>query len=93
MKLIDQIIKITKCFIKGDITASVFETKYIELWREARDSKELSKINEETDNALDKFFTIVDAYCSDIELRDEYDLDDKQLLDEAESFLITIVKK
>jgi hypothetical protein len=72
-------------FINGIISASEFENEYLLLWRKCRDMGILSLLNSKTGNALDTLFTAVDSYCSDENFRDENDINETQLLEEAKS--------
>jgi hypothetical protein len=85
-----KIFKLLRMFVEGKISATEFEEKYIRLWRKMRDSGELSSINSKTDDALDKLFTAVDAYCPDETLRDDNDIDENQLLEVVKQTFNTI---
>jgi hypothetical protein len=85
-----KIFELLRMFVEGKISATEFEGKYISLWRKMRDSGELSSINSKTDDALDKLFTAVDAYCSYETLRDDNDIDENQLLEVAKQTFNTI---
>ncbi|YCH29456.1 colicin immunity domain-containing protein [Erwinia sp. D4-22] len=77
------IISLINSFVSGDVTAPQFEREYIRAWRDYRDSDELNGAARDTKVFFDKVFSSVDAYCSDPELIDEGDLDEKGLLTEV----------
>jgi len=68
-------------FISGNIAAEEFEEHYSTLWRRHRDSVEPKTADADTQRYFDSVFSAVDAYCSDPELFDEDDLDDRGLVD------------
>jgi putative addiction module component (TIGR02574 family) len=60
-----------------------FEARYMRLWRESRDSGQLTALNALTENdAFDRIFTLMDCYCGDAALRGPYSLDDQQCMEE-----------
>ncbi|GLR10653.1 colicin immunity domain-containing protein [Mixta theicola] len=77
------ILSLIDSFISGDITAPEFEGGYIRAWREYRDSDVLKGAGKDTQLFFDMVFSSVDSYCSDPELIDEDDLDEKGLLNEV----------
>ena len=77
------IISLIDHFISGGVTAPDFEREYIRAWRDYRDSDVLSGAARDTILFFDSFFSCVDAYCSDPELIDEGDLDEKGRLTEV----------
>jgi len=71
---IKKYINLLTLFVTGKISAVAFEHRYLELF------KNDSTIYSETlFLILDKLFGDVDAFCADSTLRDEFDLDEKQL--------------
>lgn len=68
-------------FLGGTKTPSSFKVEYMKLWRSCRDSGELSDLNALSAGAFDRIFTALDGYCEEIELRDDGDLDERQLFD------------
>ena len=56
----------------------------MDLWRKYRDSDLMYKLNSKHNNKFDEIFTALDSLCSDEELRDEFDLDEKELYKEVE---------
>ena len=83
MKYLSHVLNLIERFIEGKLSTIDFETKYLSLWRKARDDGSLSELNEVTEGALDKLFTAVDVYCPNEELRDEFDINEAQLLNVA----------
>jgi len=83
MKYLNQFLNLIGQFIEGKLSPIDFETEYLSLWRKARDDGSLSELNEVTEDALDKLFTAVDVYCPNEELRDEFDINEAQLLNVA----------
>jgi hypothetical protein len=78
-----QLLKLIGDFLGRNISASVFESAYINEWRKARDSGALDALDDATGKRIDAVFSAVDAYCSDSALRDDGDLDDDQLYQEV----------
>jgi hypothetical protein len=72
-------------FILTRSNASDFALHYAVLWRECRDSGALEELNASTQNAFDRIFSAVDAFCEDPSLRDVSDLDQTQLFEEVQT--------
>lgn len=70
-------------FLSYKITANDFAANYSNAWRCYRDSSLPKGADIATQNFFDMVFTAVDCYCSDPELRDEEDYDEKGLFDEV----------
>ncbi|MCC8367467.1 hypothetical protein J8V57_14505 [Xenorhabdus sp. PB61.4] len=81
-----KLIELIESYLKVDISPTDFEKRYIELWRNYRDNDDKSLIKKETQEYLDSIFCSLDAYCSDLLLRDENDLDENGLLSEVIQF-------
>ena len=75
MNTIDKYILLITQFVIGEITASQFEDRYLEIFK-----NESNQLPEHVYNILNKLFSNVDSYCDDPNLRDEEDLDDEALL-------------
>lgn len=75
------IILLTK-YTDEDISASQFETKFLEMFK-----NELCVLPKEVYEILNYLFLDVDSYCSDLDLRDDNDLDDLALMFSAEEAL------
>ena len=79
---LDKYISLLNQFVSGAITAPEFEMSYLEMFK-----------HDETDipifawRVLNELFLDTDAYCADPDLRDEDDLDEKQLLASAQRTL------
>ena len=79
---LDKYISLLNQFVSGAITAPEFEMSYLEMFS-----------NDETDipafawRVLNELFLDTDAYCADPDLRDEDELDEKQLLASAQRAL------
>lgn len=83
----DAFINTMLSFIDGRISAVEFEAQYSELWKEHRDSDVLYELNKAFEGTFDSMFTALDCFCSDPELRDSEDLDEKELLSSVRSAL------
>lgn len=70
-------------FVSGNITASIFEEKYLALWRNYRDSTVPKGADADMQHYFDYIFSAVDSYCSDPMLIDDDDLDDQGLFFEV----------
>ena len=68
--------------MNGTITIDQFENQYLEKFK-----NETIEIGGKEFKILDALFAAVDRYCGNEALRDEYDLDEAQLLGEAKSAL------
>mgnify|MGYP001328866952 CR=1 FL=1 len=66
-------------FIESNITASDFEAKYLYIFK-----NESVKLSDEIYFILNDLFIDVDAFCDDIDLRDEEDLDEEALRDSVQ---------
>jgi hypothetical protein len=69
-------------FASQSIGASAFETRFLQLRR----SKGIFSFRRRA-GLIDRLMVDVDAFCSDPELRDVGDLDERQLLDSARKIL------
>lgn len=61
-------------FVKGEITTTDFESKYLALFK-----NDPALGPDEVFLVLNKLFTDVDAFCDNPDLRDEDDLNEEQL--------------
>ena len=61
-------------YITGEIPAFQFEVAYLEMFIE-----ETRFLSEDVYDALNNLFLDVDAYCADVSLRDDEDLDEEDL--------------
>lgn len=75
MSTIEKYILLITQFVTGEITASQFEGRYLEMFKNESD-----QFPEHVYDVLNKLFSDVDTYCDDPDLRDEEDLDDEALL-------------
>ena len=80
-------VELIQKFTSLKISAMDFESAFIKLFQEVRDTGQLLSGSNEASKELSSFFTDIDAYCSDPSLRDEGDLDDAQLLASAKNVL------
>ena len=62
-------------YITGEIPAFQFEVAYLEMFIE-----ETRFLSEDVYDALNNLFLDVDAYCGDVSLRDDEDLDEEDLV-------------
>ena len=75
MSTIEQYILLITQFVTGEITASQFESRYLEMFK-----TETVQFPENEYDALNKLFSDVDTYCGGPDLRDDGDLGDEELL-------------
>ncbi|WP_259779847.1 colicin immunity domain-containing protein [Aestuariispira ectoiniformans] len=80
-------IDLVKQFVSGEISASDFETSYLKIF-----SSEEAIFPEAEFSVLNKLFTDVDAFCSDVHLRDEDDIGEEELLECAQEALKKLSK-
>lgn len=83
---LDKYISLLNQFVSGAITAPEFEMSYLEMFRNyfKHDEKDIPIF---AWRVLNELFLDTDAYCADPDLRDEDDLDEKQLLASAQRAL------
>lgn len=80
-------------FVNGEISADQFEKDYMSIWREFRDKswrefEDKGIISEDAaTDIVDELFTALDCYCGNPDLREECDIDEKELLEIAKSSL------
>ena len=74
-------------FIDGKIQPVQFEKDYINLFQDHN-----SELTEAEHKIVEEMFFAVDDFCADPELREEGDLDEKQLLKEASRSLEALKK-
>ncbi len=84
-QLLEKYVLLITQFVSGIITASQFEVSYLKLFKE-----EQAELPTHAYDALNNLFLDTDAYCADPDLRDDEDLDEKQLLASAERTLSTL---
>lgn len=87
MSTIEQYILLITRFVAGEITASQFESRYLEMFK-----NEADQFPEHAYDALNKLFSDVDCYCSDPHLRDDEDLNDEELLGSAKHALESLLE-
>ena len=73
-------------FIHSEITAYQFETSYIKMFK-----NESGEISDEIYNTLNDLFSDVDAYCDNLNLRDDNDLDEAELMGSAKKALKKLI--
>lgn len=88
----DAFINTMLSFTDGRISAVEFEALYSELWKEYRDSDALYELNKAFEGTFDSMFTTLDCFCSNPELRDTGDIDEKELLSSVRSALSRLNK-
>jgi len=71
-------VTIVKHFIGGEITAIQFEESYLDAFKNQKHD-----LPENAFKILNELFMDIDAFCSDPELREEDDIDDRELLHKA----------
>ena len=81
---LDKYISLLNQFVSGAITAPEFEISYLEMFKYDEDQTDIPAF---AWRALNELFLDTDAYCADPDLRDENDLDEKQLLASAQRAL------
>lgn len=87
MSNIEQYLLTITQFVAGEITASQFESRYLEMFK-----NEADHFPEHVYDALNKLFSDVDCYCGDPHLRDDEDLDDEELLGSAKQALESLLE-
>ena len=65
-------------YVDGDMPVCDFEKQYLDMFK-----NETEMLSEIEYDALDFLFSSVDVFCADDDLRDDDDIDEKQLLDDA----------
>jgi len=75
-------IDLIRSFVKGDIVASDFERCYLKVFK-----TETGDLSEDKFEVLDSLFASVDSFCAEEELRDEDDIDENELLRDANNAL------
>lgn len=83
----DILLDFTKSFINGRVSAFVFSSAYIELWKIVRDKKLVRKDEARLSECLSSIFCAADMYCADDNLREAYEFNDEQLNDEVSSII------
>ena len=81
---LDKYISLLNQFVSSAITAPEFEMSYLEMFKHDEDQTDIPAF---AWRALNELFLDIDAYCADPDLRDEDDLDEKQLLASAQRAL------
>lgn len=79
---LDKYISLLNQFVSGAITAPEFEMSYLGMFKHDE-----TNFPRSTWRILFDMFADTDAYCADPDLRDEDDLDEKQLLASAQRAL------
>lgn len=74
-------------FTSRKITVDEFEKKYLKMVKE-----ETFIFEDKIFKVLGTLFSDVDAYCGDIDIRDEDDIDENQLLESAKIALNKLIK-
>jgi hypothetical protein len=78
----DVYVDLAKRFLNGELTADDFSLAVVRTYK-----REKSFFDEAEAQAMNKLFYAAEGFCGDVELRDEGDLDERQLLDAAGDFL------
>ncbi len=89
-KIVDDFFKITTNFLQKKISISTFEDKYIDFWYIYVDSENQTEIPTNIKTAINRIFTTLDVYNPDPKLRDEYEIDEKQLRLEVKEQLLKV---
>lgn len=71
-------ISLITSFVDGNLPVCDFEKQYLDMFK-----NEAGTLTEVQYDALDFLFSSVDAFCADDDLRDDDDIDEKQLLEDA----------
>jgi hypothetical protein len=74
-------------FLLGKIDAQKFRSEYIALQQ-----KYFDHLTGDGSYEVLKMFTAVDSYCEDASLRNEYDIDEKELLFNAKEVYTNLMK-
>ena len=83
--MINSFMKIPQEYFDGILNEIEFKKSYIKLWKEYRDTDAHYEVNNDYNSILDRIFTALDCYCSDIDLRDDNDFNECQLRAEVEN--------
>ena len=86
-KPLDKYISLLNQFVSGAITAPEFEMSYLEMFKHDEDQTDIPAF---AWRVLNELFLDTDAYCADPDLRDEDELDEKQLLASAQRALVIL---
>ena len=76
--LIADYLRLLDTYVSGELAPDAFEQKYLGMFK-----NESRLMHPSVFAILDRLFAAVDAYCADAELRDDDDLDEIELLEEA----------
>jgi hypothetical protein len=71
-------ISLITSLVDGSVPICDFEKQYLNMFK-----NETGMLTEVEYDALDFLFSSVDAFCADDDLRDDDDIDEKQLLEDA----------
>lgn len=82
---LDKYLKLMNDFIYGNISTQRFEAHYLETFK-----NETVTFDEKIYSALNNLFLDLDMYCEDESIRDEDDIDKKELLKRVKSHLATL---
>lgn len=81
----DVYVELAKRFLDGELTADSFSLAIVKVYK-----REESFFGETETQALNQLFYAAEDYCGDVEIRNDGDLDERQLTDAAEDFLAFI---
>lgn len=87
MSIISRYITLINKFTTGEIDAPQFETKYMNMFK-----KETCDFSDKIYYPLNSLFSSVDMYCSNPDWRDKDDLDEDDLIIEAEKTLAQLME-
>jgi hypothetical protein len=85
--MIEKYIDLINKYLKHKITVSEFETKYLYMFKNEKEN-----IPEKYYTILDSFFSDIDMFCIDDELRDDGDLNENELRNSAQK-VINLLKQ
>lgn len=75
MEAVKKYLLLMNQFIEGSINPDIFEKEYLDLFK-----SEVQFLPEKCFDILNELFLMTEAYCKDSNLRDEFDIDEHELL-------------
>ena len=79
---------LAKRFLDGELTADDFSLAVVRTYK-----RENSFFDEAEARIMNQLFYAAEGYCGDVELRDESDLDERQLADVVGDFLAFVERR
>lgn len=86
----NEVINLIRKFVNKEIDAPTFEKEYQILWRFIRDNH--VSLGSKEDDIIDNLYIDLDAYCEDVNLRNEYSIDENEFHECAKKALDSLIK-